>query len=298
MGMNSVRTALILAFVSVSLPAHATSYEIDLRPGMPEPRSQGGDRNTCSAFAATELAEYLIRARDGSSPLLSPAYAYWAAKNFTLTTDFLRNMYAHVDGQAGYLAVQAYVRGAMLEKDWPYEEKNWQQLGDPRCTQDADGEPNSVCFTGQPPAGAPLQAYRIDSRLVERTELATFLRTERKPLVFNIMWYFAAADARGDFRLPTAAEVKACLQNGSGCGGHVVLIAGYDPASDRFLFLNSWGAGWGDRGYGSLPREYLEQHCEACEYLAGPSAGSLDAQTRAFLETVAQGVSGALLPVP
>ena len=40
-------------------------------------------------------------------------------------------------------------------------------------------------------------------------------------------------------------------------GGHAVLIVGYRRAIGRFIGRNSWGAGWGDRGYFSLPNEYL-----------------------------------------
>ncbi|MBM3315116.1 C1 family peptidase [candidate division WOR-3 bacterium] len=39
----------------------------------------------------------------------------------------------------------------------------------------------------------------------------------------------------------------------SGPAGHAVAIVGYTP--DRFIYRNSWGKGWGDRGFGyaSLP---------------------------------------------
>jgi C1A family cysteine protease len=40
-------------------------------------------------------------------------------------------------------------------------------------------------------------------------------------------------------------------------GGHAVMCAGYDDASGHYLILNSWGPGWGDKGYCYLPYEYM-----------------------------------------
>lgn len=40
-------------------------------------------------------------------------------------------------------------------------------------------------------------------------------------------------------------------------GGHAILIVGYDSAAGVFIFRNSWGATWGDKGYGYLPLSYL-----------------------------------------
>lgn len=40
-------------------------------------------------------------------------------------------------------------------------------------------------------------------------------------------------------------------------GGHAVLAVGYDRTMGRVIFRNSWGDGWGDAGYGTIPFEYL-----------------------------------------
>jgi len=41
-------------------------------------------------------------------------------------------------------------------------------------------------------------------------------------------------------------------------GGHAVLAVGYDDAKKRFVVRNSWGTGWGLKGYFTLPYAYLE----------------------------------------
>jgi C1A family cysteine protease len=40
-------------------------------------------------------------------------------------------------------------------------------------------------------------------------------------------------------------------------GGHAVLAVGYDDAQQRFVIRNSWGAGWGQAGYFTMPYSYL-----------------------------------------
>jgi C1A family cysteine protease len=42
-------------------------------------------------------------------------------------------------------------------------------------------------------------------------------------------------------------------------GGHAVMAVGYDHAQQWFLARNSWGAGWGLKGYFTLPYAYLIQ---------------------------------------
>jgi C1A family cysteine protease len=40
-------------------------------------------------------------------------------------------------------------------------------------------------------------------------------------------------------------------------GGHAVMAVGYDDSQSWFIVRNSWGAGWGMKGYFTLPYEYL-----------------------------------------
>lgn len=41
-------------------------------------------------------------------------------------------------------------------------------------------------------------------------------------------------------------------------GGHALTAVGYDDSRQMIKFVNSWGRGWGERGYGYIPYAYLE----------------------------------------
>jgi C1A family cysteine protease len=41
-------------------------------------------------------------------------------------------------------------------------------------------------------------------------------------------------------------------------GGHAVLLVGYDKTNNYFIARNSWGAGWGDKGYFYMPFQVIQ----------------------------------------
>jgi len=57
---------------------------------------------------------------------------------------------------------------------------------------------------------------------------------------------------------------------GGSCGVHSVLAVGYTPLMDSdgvvrpfFIIKNSWGTDWGDKGYGYMSSEYVDQLCRS-----------------------------------
>jgi len=48
------------------------------------------------------------------------------------------------------------------------------------------------------------------------------------------------------------------MPSGGVLGGHAVLAVGYDDATQRFTFRNSWAKKWGKGGYGFIPYAYLQ----------------------------------------
>jgi GNAT superfamily N-acetyltransferase len=70
-------------------------------------------------------------------------------------------------------------------------------------------------------------------------------------LVFEV-FEGAHSAASGEIREPEPGEKS--------LGLHSVAVSGYRDGGEIVRFANSWGAGWGDHGYGSVSRSYLEKY--------------------------------------
>ena len=128
---------------------------------------------------------------------------------------------------------------------------------------------------------------------MRRSEIKYFLAKENKPVVINLMIYMANIDnASGRISDPSGAQRQNCFASGADCGGHVVLLSGYDPAAAEYIFRNSWGAAWGDGGFGRISENYLLENCESCHYLE--QLKTLDPASRSMVVNSSYGWSAEL----
>jgi C1A family cysteine protease len=91
--------------------------------------------------------------------------------------------------------------------------------------------------------------YRIGTLDQMRTCLA-----DGFPFVFGFTVYQA---------FESAAVARSGLLNMPGknervMGGHAVIGVGYDDSQKRFIVRNSWGDNWGQKGYFTMPYDYLD----------------------------------------
>jgi len=73
------------------------------------------------------------------------------------------------------------------------------------------------------------------------------------PFVFGFTVYdsFESAAVAKSGHAPMPAPGEASI------GGHAVMGVGYDESNHWFIVRNSWGAGWGMKGYFTLPYSYV-----------------------------------------
>jgi len=75
------------------------------------------------------------------------------------------------------------------------------------------------------------------------------------PFVFGFTVYESFESAgvakTGHAPMPSAGDKE--------IGGHAVLAVGYDDGKQWFIVRNSWGTGWGMKGYFTLPYAYLTE---------------------------------------
>lgn len=112
-------------------------------------------------------------------------------------------------------------------------------------------------FRDKPSAAAYRDAARHQALLYQRVprtlEQMQGCLADGYPFVFGFSVYesFETAAVARTGVVPMPAPRESLL------GGHAVLAVGYDNATSRFVLRNSWGAGWGRSGYGTIPYDYL-----------------------------------------
>jgi C1A family cysteine protease len=127
-------------------------------------------------------------------------------------------------------------QGACPEKLWPYNISKFTK------------KPSSTCYK------EALKHQAISyQRLVQSPSQMKGCLASGYPFVFGITVYES-------FESPAVAKTGTVPMPGSGekvLGGHAILAVGYDDAKQRFIVMNSWGTGWGDKGYFTIPYGYL-----------------------------------------
>ncbi len=194
-----------------------------------------GVLGSCTAFAAVAAMEYLHKRFDGSKidDMFSEKFTYYATRVNVLG-------WAPEDSGA-YVrdAVKSLVKyGTCLEKTCAYN-------------NDFRTAPSQIAYTEAMKYQALSYAKFEDGKSsAERQQLIGTLKANLDaglPIVGGFVCYSNLWNA-----------VKGVIppRNGQIIGGHAILIVGYDDTKKLFKFKNSWGAGWGDHGYGYLPYDF------------------------------------------
>jgi C1A family cysteine protease len=119
------------------------------------------------------------------------------------------------------------------EEEWPYDPSKFADPPPPKTYEDAKRD--------------LVTAY---VRLVQLEQMLMGALAQGHPFIFGISVYESFEQAQdGDIPMPQPDEQL--------LGGHAILATGYDRKERRFSFRNSWGSDWGDKGYGTIPFEYL-----------------------------------------
>lgn len=230
---------------------------LDLRGSQSKVKSQG-NRGACTYFVFTGLVESLLKSQSGQEIDLSEEYLAWAGK--------VRLGRRQLDeGSSVAVNALAFQRfGFMLEKQMPYQ-RSWFEQGMPCEGQKADSSVNPRCFSHDgPQSDAPIFSGNhfvfkaVDSRSID---LVRELAVSRRPVTVSMIGHremWAQSAKSGEFFL-SEAHKKECQANRTLCSGHAVLATGYDLDRKVVFIKNSWGEGWGDHGYGTMPFDYLDQ---------------------------------------
>jgi C1A family cysteine protease len=203
---------------------------------------------SCTANAGVGIVEYYQRRAFGKHLDGSRLFVYKATRNLLGMT-----------GDTG-----AWLRSAMgaltlfgvpPERYWPYDVSKY------------DIEPPAFVYA----LGQTYQAeqfYRLDPGGTAPEDLLAQIKKHLAagvPPMFGFTVYdsISQATGTGKGRIPFPQPTDRVA------GGHAIAAVGYDdrmeikhraastPTKGALIIRNSWGTGWGDRGYGYLPYEYV-----------------------------------------
>jgi C1A family cysteine protease len=202
--------------------------KVDLRAKCSEIQHQG-DLGACTAFAIAGNLEYLDNVPDNIHTDVSRLFIYYNERLIEGNECFDSGAFLR-DGIKTLVS-----QGYCYESAWSYDIKN---------------------FNVEPPASAYAEAskHKISSylRLYSVDDMLNCL-AEGYPFVFGFTVYTSfeskAVSETGEVPIPDYTERV--------IGGHAVCAVGYDKTTERFLVKNSWGTGWGNKGYFTMPFRYM-----------------------------------------
>ena len=203
--------------------------KVDLRSKMPKIYDQG-ELGSCTANAIGAAFEF-EQVQEGQADFMpSRLFIYYNE----------RAMEGTIDTDSGAMirdGIKSVAKlGVCTETTWPYDIPK---------------------FTEKPPKTAYAEAKKHQALIYRRVlgnlhQMQGCLASGR-PFVFGFSVYesFMSADVAktGEVPLPPRGEQL--------IGGHAVLAVGYDDKIQRFIVRNSWGTGWGIKGYYTMPYGYL-----------------------------------------
>jgi C1A family cysteine protease len=129
-------------------------------------------------------------------------------------------------------------QGVCPEPEWPYVASKFDQKPSAKAYKDAVLD-RAVSY----------------QRLVQVLPQLKGCLASGYPFVFGFSVY-------ASFESPAVAKSGHAALPASGeqvVGGHAVMAVGYDDAHQWFVVRNSWGPGWGLKGYFMLPYAYVTQ---------------------------------------
>lgn len=189
-----------------------------------------GQLGSCTGFAmGTGLRETLTNMAGVQAKQVSPLFLYYQERVLenTVTEDSGASM---ADGMNVLLNT-----GVCLESTIPY---------------------NIAKFTAKPSTKATQEAAKlkinVKTPLADLNALKSELAQGHPGVIgFQVYESFMSQDVANTGNMPMPKDGEQIV------GGHAVMIVGYDDSKQALLVKNSWGTGWGQKGYFWMPYAYV-----------------------------------------
>lgn len=230
---------------------------VDLRALQSAVKTQG-DRGSCAFFTTNALLESLIKSKQGLEVNLSEEYLVWKVKGDL-------KIRPHGDGSLAQENVNGVIKGGLvLERDLSYQ-PSWFNEGLP-CHILSSERPSSslTCYSHYAPSAQVMEKVISADGFVPETFSIDFqkameiLAKDQRPVIVGVSVNPRGWNAQTGEVEMTDEMAEECNLRPGVCGGHSILLVGYDREKRHFIFKNSWGSDWGQAGYGTIPFDYVE----------------------------------------
>jgi C1A family cysteine protease len=189
-----------------------------------------GALGSCTAQALAGNLEFLDRKIDSLYTDVSRLFIYYNERVLEGTVDY-------DSGASLRVGIKTLKNDGCCEESlWPYKIAKF------------DVKPSGKCYLR-----AKTLCIKSYHRITRLSEMLTCL-AEGYPFVFG----FTVYESFDSPKVARTGVVQMPKKGEAALGGHAVLAVGYDLAAKRFLVRNSWGTGWGMKGYFTMPFKYLE----------------------------------------
>jgi C1A family cysteine protease len=202
---------------------------VDLRPQMPPVYDQGA-LGSCTSNAIGGAFEFELLKQKEPDFIPSRLFIYYNERVIERTVD--TDSGAQLRDGMKALANQ----GVCPEPMWPYMISQFAAKPTPECYAEAKKH-------------LGVTYMRVEQDVAQMRGCVA----DGYPFIFGFTVYesfeSAAVARTGKVPMPQADERT--------LGGHAMCVVGYDNPKKLFIVRNSWGEGWGKKGYGTMPYAYF-----------------------------------------
>lgn len=215
-------------YAQLALTIPSLPNAIDLRARCTPVENQG-EIGSCTACALVGNLEFIKKQKLNKTINFSRLFLYYNER-------VIRHTEKSDSGSSLRDGIKTLVKtGDCLESLWPYD---------------------TAKFAVKPPPVAYQQAQNMEITNYYRLNASQEMK-HTLSLGYPFVFGFAVYES---FESPTVTKTGLVPLPQSGervVGGHAVMAVGYDNTKNYFIVRNSWGTGWGDKGYFFMPYAYL-----------------------------------------
>lgn len=239
---------------TIAMPPLPESFSIKLEM---TPVKDQGSLGSCTSFCVAACLEHIHRRA------LSEGHMQHTAEK------------THGDCIEGLAMVHSFAicqtQGAVDESVWGYDEGEVCLANPPDTTGAAHYRFNDHGVVYQRRRAAITTQYSVFASETNSAGLPLTLAIQRqlfgrrRPVACSVPVYREAWPWSGEIVMPSVGMVDEYLTTYSSnkeAGWHAIPICGWDNSTGRFIFKNSWGTFWGDKGYGSIPYQYIDKYSD------------------------------------